>query len=218
LPAKGFRPGTLVEWLAYDEAHREDGVSLSPGDPGNVSTGSGAATLAFLAAGEALRRSEARASPGAVVVLDPWGEFYPPAAVRWGLDPARLIVVHPGNRADYQWAFDQALRCSCVAAAIAWPDAVRRQQPQQGSSSRKGAGVNGHTFRRWQLAAEGGGGLGLMIRPLCARHEPSWADVRMLVEPLPAAAPHGAARRLRVTLLRCRGGMQERVVELEIPT
>jgi len=43
--------------------------------------------------------------------------------------------------------------------------------------------------RRLQLAAEQGGGLGLLIRPEAVRHQPSWADVRLLVEPLPTTSP-----------------------------
>src|SRR5580704_14338828 len=58
LPENGFRHGTLVEWLSH-----------GPGD--------GAASLAFRAAGCALRAGDGRA----VVVVDASGEFYPPAAI-----------------------------------------------------------------------------------------------------------------------------------------
>jgi hypothetical protein len=178
LPEKGFRPGTLVEWLFCAE-------------------GDGTATLAFLAAAEGCR------SGGAVVVLDRTGEFYPPAVVVQGIEPARLIVVHPGNKADHAWALDQALRCPAVAAVVAWPDALDGK-------------LDGRTFRRLQLAVEQGGGLGLLIRPEGVRREPSWADVRLLVESLPSPSPYGWPRRMRVVLLRCRGGRGEQTVEVEI--
>jgi hypothetical protein len=177
LPENGFRHGTLVEWLAS-----------GPGD--------GTATLAF--------RAAVRAAGGdgrAVVVMDASGEFYPLAAIALGIEPSRLIVVHPGSQADHTWALDQALRCPAVAAAVAWPD--------------KGK-LDGRAFRRLQLAAEQGGGLGLLIRPAAVRGEPSWADVRLLVEPLQSKSPYGRPRRLRVVLLRCRGGRGERAVEVEI--
>ena len=45
-----------------------------------------------------------------------------------------------------------------------------------------------------------------MIRPESVRWQPSWADVRLLVEPLPSHSPYGRRRRMRVVLLRCRGG------------
>jgi protein ImuA len=185
LPDQGFRPGTLVEWLFR-------GV------------GDGTATLTFRAAAGALR-----AAAGAVVVLDRTGEFYPLAAVAQGIEPARLIVVHPGNKADHSWAMDQALRCPAVAAVVAWPESLDGK-------------LDGRTFRRLQLAVEQGGGLGLLIRPENVRGQPSWADVRLLVESLPSPAPYGRrapcthGRRMRVVLLRCRGGRGEQSVEVEV--
>ena len=106
LPENGFRRGTLVEWLSH-----------APGD--------GTATLAFRAAACARSAGDGRA----VVVLDRSGEFYPPAAVAQGIEPARLIVVHPGNQADHAWALDQALRCPAVAAAVAWSGCRRLTLP-----------------------------------------------------------------------------------------
>ena len=140
---------------------------------------------------------------GAVVVLDRTGEFYPPAVVAQGIEPGRLIVVHPGNKADHAWALDQALRCPAVAAVVAWPDALDGK-------------LDGRTFRRLQLAVEQGGGLGLLVRPECVRPEPSWADMRLLIESLPSPSPYGWPRRMRVVLLRCRGGRGEQTVEVEI--
>ena len=179
LPEKGFRPGTLVEWLSHGE-------------------GDGTATLAFRAAAAALRTAA-----GTVVVLDRTGEFYPLAAVAQGIEPARLIVVHPGNKTDHTWALDQALRCPAVAAVVAWPESLDGK-------------LDGRTFRRLQLAVEQGGGLGLLIRPQGVRPQPSWADVRLLVEPLPSKSPYGRMRRMRVVLLRCRGGRGEQAVEVEV--
>ena len=199
LPEKGFRPGTLVEWLSHGE-------------------GDGTATLAFRAAAGALRAAVGAGNRGGVVmVLDRTGEFYPLAAAAQGIEPARLIVVHPGNKADHTWALDQALRCPAVAAVVAWPESPDGK-------------LDGHTFRRLQLAVEQGGGLGLLVRPESVRGQPSWADVRLLVEPLPSTSPYGRApcthgrRRMRVVLLRCRGGghhvpmvvVGEQSVEVEI--
>jgi len=208
LPENGFRRGTLVELLS--------------GFPG-----SGAATLAFRAAACTCRDGRA------AVVLDPRGEFYPPAAIAQGIEPARLIVIHPDNQADHTWALDQALRCPAVAVAVAWPDRTRHAPRDDGSRHAEhggyGSKLDGRTFRRLQLAVEQGGGLGLLIRPATVRNEPSWADVRLLVEPLPCVqmAPRGypvpfITRRMRVVLLRCRGGghrvpmVGEQAVEVEI--
>jgi len=183
LPQGGIRRGTLIEWLAEGE-------------------GGGAGTLAWLAAREACRAG------GPLVVLDARREFYPPAAVRMAIEPEKLIVVRADTAADTFWAFDQALRCEAVAAALAWPEA------QHGK-------LDGRTFRRWQLAAEESGVLGLLIRPASVRHEPSWADVRLLVEPLPdvghvSNVPEPKRRRLRIHLLRCRGAADGRNVDVEL--
>ncbi len=166
LPEKGFRPGTLVEWLCRGE-------------------GDGTATLAFRAAAGACVPRRACVAAGRWSCSIGRGEFYPLAAVAQGIEPARLIVVHPGNKADHTWALDQALRCPAVAAVVAWPESLDGK-------------LDGRTFRRLQLAAEQGGGLGLLIRPESVRCQPSWADVRLLVEPLPSTSPYGR-RRARCT-------------------
>lgn len=173
LPGRGFRQGTLVEWLAPEGA-------------------GGAGTLAVYAARQACREG------GALVVLDRAREFYPPAAARMGIQLEKMIVVQTPTEADNTWALDQALRCSAVAAVLAWPEKLDTR-----------------TFRRLQLAAEQGRGLGLLVRPKTARYEPSWADVRLLIEPLPAATSH-AGRRLRIQVLRSRGTISGGSVELEI--
>lgn len=175
LPERGFRRGTLVEWLSGGE-------------------GSGAVSLALGAARKACLDG------GALVVLDPSREFYPPAAAGLGIELARLIVVRPANLADLHWALDQSLRCPAVGAVLAWPDGRERK-------------LDSRTFRRLQLAVEEGGGLGLLVRPQSMRHEPSWADVRLLVEPLPSVVEK---RRVKITLLRCRGASDGRSIEMEI--
>jgi len=117
-------------------------------------------TLATVVVRKALRPE------GVVIVVDAARRFYPPAAARLGMDLNRLIVVQPD---EPNWLINQALACSAVDAVLCWP-----------------AKVNGTMFRRWQLAAERGGSVGVLIRPMTARGSPSWADVRILVEPLAA--------------------------------
>ncbi|MFW5693397.1 MAG: ImuA family protein [Thermoguttaceae bacterium] len=153
--------------------------------------GVGEGTLACLAARQAIR------SDRALVVIDRRGRFYPPAAAHVGLDLRRLVLVRADTQADQFWAVDQSLRCREVAAVLAWP---RR--------------LDARTFRRWQLAAEEGGTLGLLLRPAAARSEPSWAEVRLAVESLPTGSD--ARRRLRLHLLRCRGPTLGRTLDVEI--
>ncbi len=142
LPGAGLRRGTLVEWLA-------------------PAAGSGAATLALIAAREACRAG------GVLGVLDAERSFYPPAAAALGVDLERLLIVRPPRHGDDAWALDQLLRSRAVGAVLAWP-----------------GDWDEHTFRRLQLAAESGAGLGFLLRPSSIRHEPSWAELRLLVEPL----------------------------------
>jgi len=172
LPPATFRAGMIVEWV------REG-------------AGSGAARLALPMAIEALQRG------GALVVIDDRREFYPPAALRLGLDLDRTIIVRPRNRRETIWTFEQSLRCAGVAVTLGWIDAL----PDR-------------VFRRLQLAAAHGAGLGLFMRPAEARGEPTWADIRWGVQSLPGNVSSG--RRLRVELLHCRGGTGGGALQLEI--
>ena len=197
LPAGGFRRGTLIEYVGGGD--RAQGI----GDKGQQGTGRrgsapviamgvGATTLAVLAAREACREGRS------LVILDQQGEFYPPAALAAGMAPERLLLVRPADAAEALWAVEQALRCSAVGAVLAWP-----------------ARLAGRPFRRLQLAAEAGGGLGLLVRPPAAADEPSWAEVRLQVAPLPSEG-ECRGRRLRIAVARCRGGNAGEAVEVEI--
>ena len=178
LPAGGFRHGTLVEWLSQLE-------------------GSGAGTLAAIAAREASRAG------GAVVLMDRQRWFYPPAAAALGIDLENVIVVRATTDQDEIWALDQSLRCPGVAAV--WASLGER--------------IDQRHFRRWQLAAESGGSLGLLLRPATVRGRPSWSHVQLLVEPRAGQSGHG--RVVRVQLTRCHGDTHRNIhsratVDLEI--
>jgi hypothetical protein len=192
-----FRPGMIVEWVV-------------------AGAGVGAARLALPMA---IRAVQTGAS---FVVIDERCEFYPPAAVRLGIDLERTIVVRPRNQQETVWTLEQTLRCRGVGATLAWigklPD---------------------RSFRRLQLAAEHGAGLGIFLRPVEALRTPSWADVRWFVEAVPGAQGGGrreeaspmqayfaeatvmdgrfsSGRRVRVELLQCREGIPGGAVDLEI--
>lgn len=153
--------------------------------------GAGSETLALLVAGKTL------ATAGMVVVIDSAGTLYPPAAARLGIGLDRLIVVRPKRSEDEFWAIDQTLRWSGGATVIAWPTRL-----------------DGHTFRRFQLAAERAGSLGFFLRPQTARNEPSWAAARLLVEPTACWSPD--TRRLRVSAIHGLQGVGSGTVELDI--
>ncbi|MEX2141931.1 MAG: hypothetical protein WD894_21880 [Pirellulales bacterium] len=147
--------------------------------------GSGATTLALAAARQACGET------GTLVVVDRRRTFYPLAAVACGIDLSRLILARPQHDRDETWAIDQALRSGGASAVLAWPEKL-----------------DDHLFRRLQLAAEAGDTLGLLLRPARALAEPSWAEVRWLVEPLPSVPSRegDAPRRVKLSLLRSSGG------------
>lgn len=159
LPQRGWRRGTVVEWL-------------SPG------SGSGASFLALLAARHALRDG------GALVICDQAGIFYPLVLQGLGIDMAQVILVRPKDAADQRWALDQALRSPAVA--LAWARLDR---------------LDDKTSRRFQLAAESGGALGMLVRPDSVRGKPTWAEVQLAVQPLAG----GAGRQWQVECVRARG-------------
>ena len=148
--------------------------------------------------------SEDIAGAGSAIFIDTRGDFYPPALLspamrspaprspvvhsHWpkprglklqtcnrvpparntetgnALTPRRLIVLRPRSLQDAYWAMDQSLRCPAVAVVIA-PFAKLDQRRS----------------RRFQLAAQSSGCLGLILRSARSR-EKSFAAVRLLLE------------------------------------
>ncbi len=148
-------------------------IELLPHAPG-----AGAWTLALLLARHACGEQKT------LLIADHERCFYPPAARKFGLDPNRTVIVRPRTAGDALLAVTQALRCSAIGTAIG---AFERLTDRDG--------------RRLQLAVESAGTVGVLVRPLSALYAPSFASVRLLMEPLPSA--HGR-RRVRVEVLRCR--------------
>jgi protein ImuA len=126
---------------------------------------------------------------GAWVIVDPAGEVYPPAMTAWGADPRQTLLVRPTDPREACWAIEQCLRCPGVSAT--WACVEGR--------------LATNVFRRWKLAAEAGGGVGILFRPDSARREPAWADLRLRVTPL--SGGQGDARRIRIDVLYRRGGL-----------
>ncbi|HEY0981332.1 ImuA family protein [Schlesneria sp.] len=143
--------------------------------------GCGVTVLALQGVRAALQRQ------GAWSVVDETGEFYPPAVQGWGVSLERMLWLRPSSLGDAAWAVEQSLRCPAVG--LTWFQAER---------------MTDRVLRRWKIAAEMGGGVGVLFRPAKAARTASWADVRWLVHPQPLrATPLG--RRIRVELLSCRG-------------
>lgn len=125
----------------------------------------GATYLAFTAAFEACRLHG-----GYLVVVDNHDvreHLYPPALLAHGIDLQKVIFVRPQSATDAIWAVDQALRTPAVSAVV-------------GELER----FDDRAARRFQLAAESGGGNAFLLRSAVARQRPSWADVQWMVRPL----------------------------------
>jgi hypothetical protein len=114
--------------------------------------------LAVVLAREALRPA------GMLAVIDPARRFYPPALANMGVDLSRLVVVQP---TEPDWIVIQALSCPAIDAVLCWPDRLQEKM-----------------FRRWQLAAERGGSIGILVRPTAAQGNSSWADIQLGLTPL----------------------------------
>ena len=148
-----------------------------------LSEGDGSNALSF--ALRIARRALAQRANWAVV--DTEAIFYPPAAHAFGFDEKRLILLRP-RADDDAWAFTQLLQSIDVGVCF-W---VTRR-------------MDNIVFRRLQLAAERGGGLGFVLRPLSAMRKPCWAGLRLKTVYLPNASNP----RLRVHVLHASGRLTD---------
>ena len=190
LPEYGYKRGTLVEWF-------------SPYSPSHGSGGFGADFISLRTAQKACEDG------GALVIIDAERQFYPPAVAAMGINSGNLIVLRSSadtsqddSKNELYWAVDQALRCPAVAAVWGPLDYIGERW-----------------FRRFQLAAESSGTLGLFVRPARALSRPSWAEVQWKLHrpPLNRIA-HPDSRQLRLELLKCRGVQTGQLIDLTINT
>lgn len=81
---------------------------------------------------------------------------FAPALAAAGVDLARLLVIRPRARADHEWALETCLRAGACAAVLGWVENATIAH-----------------LRRWQLAAEAGGTLGVLFRRRPLAHSPA---------------------------------------------
>ena len=127
---------------------------------------------------------------GRVLWLTRRDDLYPPGLAGLGLRPERLIPVPVRRDRDTLWAMEEALRHRRLAAVLGEVNDLDLV-----------------ASRRLQLAAEGGGVTGLLLRPPAS---PPAARAAVTRWRLAATASIGISGlgppRWRVELLRCRGG------------
>jgi hypothetical protein len=91
---------------------------------------------------------------------------YAPALAAAGIRLSRLLVIGNTSPRDSLWAAEQALRAGSIGAVLFWPN-----------------DPDSRALRRLQLAAEAGGSVGLLYRPLRAADEASPAALRVTLTP-----------------------------------
>lgn len=145
LPVGGLKHNAITEWVSEYR-------------------GSGATTLAYLAAVSRLNASGG--SVGPLVVVSEGESFYPPSAIAFGIPAHRILWVRTRGRKERIWAVDQALRCKSIAAVLALLP----------------SDLDDRDARRFQLASEEGKTPGFFVRPRVARGQPCFAEVRFHVD------------------------------------
>jgi hypothetical protein len=125
---------------------------------------------------------------------------YAPALAATGLDLARVVMIRPEKGGDILWAMEQALRSGSCSAVLAWPPFL----------TERGA-------RRLQLAAEAGGGWGVYFSPATCATAPSPAALRLLALSPRRGAPAPRSGKLRIAILKRRGGAVPAPLLLDVP-
>ena len=126
-----------------------------------------------------------------------WVDGRPPhagAVAALGCD--RVLWVHAHAEGETLWACEQALRCRSVGVVVA-----------------SVGDADGTGFRRLKLAAEGGGGLLVLVRPAGAS-VPAWPDVRLTVRRAVSESASTWRPRLRVEVPYRRGSTEESSYEV----
>jgi len=131
-----------------------------------------------------------------IIWSDPRDEVYPPALASLGFDLSKVYLLHPQSAVDEAWAVTECLRCRGVGAVIAAaPERLSRIEA-----------------RRFQLAAERGGTVGILLRQRGRGESVYAAATRWLVAPHPGER---TIQRWKIQLLHGHGGRVGQTVFLE---
>jgi hypothetical protein len=130
-----------------------------------------------------------------VIWCDPDGTLYPPALAAQGIPLESLYLLRPPNPAELTWAVAECLRCKGVGAVVAAPPLLNKL-----------------SARRLQLAAERGGGIGILMRHAGRASTDHAAATRWLVT---AAPGERTVQRWKIQLIHGHGGRVGENVFLE---
>lgn len=125
-----------------------------------VGAASGAGTLSLVVA----RNIGGTGRP--LVVIDTQHQVFAISLATLGVDLSQVVIVRPESERDALWTCEEALRCQ--EGGLVWAHLGH---------------LSGTAARRLRLAAEDTASTGLLVRSVQAIRQPSWAEVRLLVEP-----------------------------------
>src|SRR3954471_2630411 len=164
----GGRTGDAVPVAQPVDAALPGGKGLARGASHEVAAAEGDSGSAFGFASMLAARACAGPEPQTTLWIEPEPSIWPAGAVRFGLRPESLVIV-AASGVDSLWAAEEALRCPAVGAACL----VHPKSLDMAAS------------RRLQLAAEAGGGLGLVLLRPEALAQPSAARTRWRISSAP---------------------------------
>jgi protein ImuA len=133
---------------------------------------------------------------GTVVWSDPRADLYPPALAASGLALERMLFLQVADATQELRAISACLQCKGVALTVAAPRRLSRVEA-----------------RRLQLAAESGGGLGVLLRQAGPASAHYAAATRWLVRPVRGIE---SVQQWSVELLHGHGGQVGKPVILEV--
>lgn len=115
--------------------------------------------------------------------------LYVPGLFQWGIAPEQLLLVWAEKAEARLWALEEALKCAAFAAVVGHVDSLTLK-----------------ASRRLQLAAEQGGGLGLLLPGKQAMTGATAATSRWRVAPAASREAFVGGPVFQVILDYCRGG------------
>jgi protein ImuA len=117
---------------------------------------------------------------------------FPPALIQYGIDPGRIIFIHPRKENDLCWAMEEALRCNALGAVIG-------EMKEIGFTA----------SRRLQLAVEESNITGFIIRDQ-PKNFATVSDARWQISPLASESegslPGVGSAKWEIELLKVRNG------------
>ena len=134
---------------------------------------------------------------GTIAWCDPQSRIYPLALAAMNIPLDRVLLLRPKTEADEIWALTECLRSPGVAVTLGSPRRLSRTEA-----------------RRLQLAAEAGGGVGILLRAEGRQSSAEYAAAtRWRVRPVPAG--ERTLQRWELQLIHGHGGHIGQAVLLE---